>query len=178
MSLDMESNAAPTIETGLPFFDHMLNAMAFHGGFYLEVKATGDLEVDPHHLVEDCGIVLGEVLQRYFQSVGAVKRYGNFKVPMDDALGEVIIDVCNRSFLVYQADYPHDRSGNFDMWLLKEFFQGLANQGRINLHCLVHYGENAHHMSEALFKALGKSIKMAYEPLKKDSGQMSTKGVL
>lgn len=178
MELNMSESSMPEIQTGLPFFDHMLNAMAFHGGFLLKVKATGDLEVDPHHLVEDTGIVLGKLLHDFFSQCGAVQRYGNFKIPMDDALAEVTIDVCNRSYLVYNMEYPQVKSGDFDMFLLKEFFQALANNAQINLHCQMHYGENSHHISEALFKALGKAMKMSYTPLQKDSGQMSTKGVL
>jgi len=178
MALDMDSQKKPEIQTGLPFFDHMLNAMAFHGKFFLKVVATGDIEVDPHHLVEDTGIVLGNLLHDYFEKMGAVARYGDAKIPMDDALGEAVVDVCNRSYLVYNVDFPQPYSGNFDMSLFKEFFHGLVNGAKINLHCSTPYGENGHHMSEALFKALGRAIKTAYKPLKKDSGQMSTKGVL
>jgi len=178
MELNMATSSNPEISTGLPFFDHMLTAMAFHGGFSLKVKAKGDLEVDPHHLVEDTGIVLGKLLHESFVENSPLMRYGNYKIPMDDALAEVTVDICNRAYLVHNIDYPQNKSGDFDMFLLKEFFQALANNAQINLHCQVHYGDNSHHMSEALFKALGKALEMAYTPLQKDSGQMSTKGVL
>ncbi|MDA3849930.1 MAG: imidazoleglycerol-phosphate dehydratase HisB [Spirochaetaceae bacterium] len=178
IEIDLLKEAEVQIATGLPFMDHMLHAMAFHGDFSLKIKAAGDIDVDPHHLVEDLGIVLGSALNDYFKKIGAVSRYAQSIIPMDDALSEIIIDVCNRPFLIYQVYFPQDRSGNFDMWLLKEFFQGLANEAKINLHCRSHYGENAHHIAEAMFKALGKSLKESYKPIKKESGQMSTKGVL
>ena len=178
LTLDLGIKAVPEISTGLPFFDHLLYAMAFHGGFYLSLQATGDIDVDPHHLVEDTGIVLGSALKEMFVQSGGVARYGYSAIPMDDALSEVVIDVCNRSYLVYDLTFPQNRSGDFDMWLLKEFFQGLVNNASINVHCICRYGENSHHMAESLFKALGKALAQSYAPVSKDSSQMSTKGVL
>lgn len=178
LSLDLSGTGSVKCATGLPFFDHMLHAMAFHGKFDLEIEATGDLEVDPHHLVEDVGLVLGQALKESVEKYGGVVRYAHKVIPMDEAISEVTMDVCMRPYLVYKADYPQDRSGNFDMWLVREFFHALAAKGAITLHAVVRYGENSHHMSESLFKALGLAIKEAYTPIGKGTGSMSTKGKL
>jgi imidazoleglycerol-phosphate dehydratase len=179
LKLDLEKKEKPQISTGLPFFDHMLYAMAFHGKFFLEIQATGDIEVDPHHLVEDVGLVLGQALLKSFRDKGAILRYGNSKIPMDDALGEVIIDVCGRPFLVYKVNFPQEMSGNFANFLFKEFFQALVSEAKINLHVISHYGENSHHISESLFKASGIAIEYAFRKTgEKGTGSMSTKGVI
>ena len=175
--LDLDSREAPKVSTGLPFFDHMLNALAFHGGFYLEVQAQGDLEVDPHHLVEDTGIVLGEAFFRTQKDRGALVRYGACTIPMDEALSEAVLDVCGRAYWVYNANLPQTHAGTFDLSLVREFVIALANNARINLHGNCRYGENSHHMVEALFKALGKALAQAYG--RRDDGKVpSTKGVL
>ncbi len=162
---------------GLPFLGHLLQAMAFHGGFSLKVAAKGDIEVDPHHLVEDVGLVLGEAFARAVQEFGPVRRFGHAVIPMDEALSEATIDVCGRPCLVYRADYPQASAGDFPLHLLREFLTGFANAARINLHALCRYGENGHHMAEALFKAVGKAIGAAYEPAE-ESAPLSTKGSL
>ena len=175
--LDLDSHVAPRLFTGLPFFDHMLNALAFHGGFFLEVEAQGDLEVDPHHLVEDTGIVLGDALWRSQKDRGALIRFGACTIPMDEALSEAVIDVCGRAYWVYNAEFPQTHAGTFDLSLVREFVIALANNARINLHANCRYGENGHHMAEALFKALGKALAQAYG--RREDGQVpSTKGVL
>ena len=179
LKLDLEKRERPLIETGLPFFDHMLYAMAFHGKFYLEIKATGDIDVDPHHLVEDTGLVLGQALLKSFRDKGAINRYGNCKIPMDDALSEVVIDVCGRPYLIYNVTFPQQVSGNFANFLFKEFFQALVSEAKINLHLLSHYGENSHHISESLFKASGIAIEYAFRKTgEKGTSSMSTKGVI
>lgn len=178
LTLDLSGSGSVISNTGLPFIDHMFHAMAFHGKFDLEINATGDLEVDPHHLVEDLGIVLGDALRESVLKYGGVKRYANKVIPMDEALSEITIDVCMRPYLVYKVDFPQERSGNFDMYLLREFFHGLAAKGAITLHAICRYGENSHHMAEALFKALGIAIKEAYTPIEGDTESMSTKGKL
>ncbi|MDA3956188.1 imidazoleglycerol-phosphate dehydratase [Oceanispirochaeta sp.] len=178
LELDMHSGPSVSTNTGLPFFDHMLNAMAFHGGFTLNVEARGDIEVDPHHLIEDTGLVLGDALLKTFEQTGALVRYGHAVIPMDDALSEVTIDVCRRPFLVLNADWPQMSAGNFDFFLIKEFLQALANRGGLNIHASCRYGENSHHMSEALFKALGRGLYTAFRPLSGDSREMSTKGLI
>lgn len=178
LTLDLSGTGKVVSETGIPYMDHMFTAMAFHGKFDLNVKATGDLDVDAHHLVEDLGIVLGDALKQSVENFGGVKRYAHTTIPMDEALSEVVIDVCMRPYLVYKADYPQEFSGNFPMHLLREFFHGLTSKGALTLHAICRYGENSHHMSEALFKALGIAIKSAYTPVANGTEGMSTKGKL
>ena len=178
LELDMHKGPEVNISTGLPFFDHMLNAMAFHGGFTLKIEARGDLEVDPHHLIEDTGLVLGDALMKTFEKTGAVKRYGHSIIPMDDALSETVIDVCRRPYLVLQADWPQESAGNFDFFLIQEFLQALANRGGLNIHTHCRYGNNSHHMAEALFKSLGRALFTAYTPVGENSEKMSTKGII
>ncbi|MBN2617961.1 MAG: imidazoleglycerol-phosphate dehydratase HisB [Spirochaetales bacterium] len=178
LRLDLSGNGTVEINTGVPYLDHMLTAMAFHGKFDLKIDATGDLDVDSHHLVEDIGIVLGDALRQTVEKYGGVKRYAQKTIPMDEALSEVVIDVCMRPYLVYNATYPQEYSGNFQMHLLREFFHGLTSKGAFTLHAICRYGENSHHMSEALFKALGISIKEAYTPINSGTDNMSTKGKL
>jgi len=162
---------------GLPFFEHLLNAMAFHGGFSVRIAAKGDIDVDPHHLVEDVGLVLGEAFARAVQEYGHVRRFGHAVIPMDDALSEATIDVCGRPCLVYRADYPQESAGTFALHLLREFLTAFTNAARINLHALCRYGENGHHMAEALFKAVGKAIEAAYKTADEEA-PLSTKGSL
>jgi imidazoleglycerol-phosphate dehydratase len=178
LTLDLDRRDPPRVATSVPFFDHMLTAFAFHGGFYLEVTAQGDLEVDPHHLVEDMGIVLGDAFKKVQEGRGGVARYGWSVIPMDDALSEVAVDVCGRAYWVYQASFPQTHAGTFDLSLVREFVIGLANRAQINLHALCRYGSNGHHMVEALFKALGKALAQAYAPRDGGSAAMSTKGLV
>ena len=174
--LDMSASGEPEIDTELPFFDHILHSMAFHGGFSLKITARGDIDVDPHHLVEDTGLVLGDALLSTIEDTQSIARYGNGIIPMDEALSEVTIDACGRPYLVYRAEYPQDRSGSFDMWLIREFLLALSNRARINIHAHCRYGDNSHHMAESLFKALGISLKQSYSP--RSDRLRSTKGVL
>lgn len=176
--LNLSGTGIVKSDTGIPYLDHMFTAMAFHGKFDLEIKAKGDLEIDPHHLVEDLGLVLGDALKQSVITYGGVKRYAHKVIPMDEALSEVVIDVCMRPYLVYTVNYPQEYSGNFQMHLLREFFHGLSSKGAITLHAICRYGENSHHMSEALFKALGLAIKEAYTPISNGTESMSTKGKL
>ena len=176
--LDMNAGGPQTPDTGLPFFDHMLTAMAFHGGFRLEVKASGDVEVDPHHLVEDTGLVIGSALERARQDAGGIRRYGAASIPMDDALGETVVDVGGRPYLVWNVRWPQDRAGDFDLTLLREFFWGLAVSGKMNLHLAVPYAENGHHAAEALFKSAGRALAEAFVPIPGGEAGMSTKGSL
>ncbi len=171
LTLDPDVTAEPAVRTGLPFFDHLLSSMSFHGRFTLAVEGTGDLDVDPHHLVEDVGLVLGQAFSGVLDK-GPVARFSHAVVPMDEALAEVTIDVCGRPTLVLNASFPQAVAGTFDLSLLREFFNGLASQARISLHVDVRRGENSHHMAEAAFKALGRALAHAYAA----GGQMSTKG--
>lgn len=173
--LGFPSEAEISIDTGIPFLNHMLTAMAFHGCLSLTVKARGDLDVDYHHTVEDVGIVLGQALKDLMAEKGAVSRYGNSVLPMDDALGEAVIDLGGRAYLVYRAEFPQDRSGDFDMALFREFFVALSSNAAATMHLSCRYGENSHHMIEALFKALGRALRQALQPVE---SVRSTKGTL
>ena len=170
--LGLDQRGTVRIDTPVPFFSHMLEAMAFHGGFELQVRARGDVEVDPHHLVEDVGLVLGDCL-REARGESAVVRFGSAVVPMDDALSEVVLDVGGRPYLHYEASYPQPVAGTFDVALVREFLLAMTMRARINVHATVRHGINAHHMVEALFKALGRALAAAYAP---SGGAMSTKG--
>jgi imidazoleglycerol-phosphate dehydratase len=173
LTLDPDEPAAGQVRTGLPFFDHVLASMAFHGRFFLDINASGDLEVDPHHLVEDVGLVLGQALSAVLAKSAQVRRFAHFVIPMDEALAQVTIDVCGRPTLVWRVRLPQERAGSFDLLLLREFFDGLTSQARVSLHVEARRGRNSHHMVEAAFKALGKCIKESYAPA---DGEMSSKG--
>jgi len=177
VSLDMKDNSSIDIKTESPFLSHMLNAFSFHGGFSLKIKASGDMDIDPHHLVEDSGLVIGQAFSQLAEKTGPICRYGHSVIPMDDSLSEVTIDACGRPYLVYNVEYPQNYAGDFDLSLIREFMQAFANSAKINLHCQNHYGLNGHHIAESLFKALGKAAAIAYK--KADSGSpLSTKGQL
>lgn len=160
----VDGGGAPVVEvsTGVPFFNHMLHAMGFHGGIGLQVSASGDLEVDAHHVVEDVGIVLGECLFRAMEQGCPLARFGHAVIPMDDALAEVTVDAGGRGYCRFDASFPQDRAGDFDVWLLREFVTALAGRARINVHAAVRYGDNSHHMAEALCKALGRALGQAF----------------
>lgn len=166
-----------SLATGIPFLDHMLHTLAFHGGMSLSVTASGDTDVDLHHLVEDIGIVLGRALKKHTEQYGPVRRFGHAVIPMDEALSEVTIDVSGRAHLACRGEYPQQYCGNFDTVLIKEFLLGLVRDADITLHADVRYGENSHHMAESLFKALGKCISLAFTPSAGDKIP-STKGVM
>lgn len=176
--LDMQASGPSNPDTSLPFFDHMLNAMAFHGGFRLEVKARGDVDVDPHHLVEDTGLVIGSALETARRESIGIRRYGQSVIPMDDALGECIVDACGRPYLQWNVEWPQEKAGDFDLSLLREFFWGLAVAGKMNLHLTVRYAENGHHAAEALCKACGRALAEAYELSSGGEEKMSTKGLI
>lgn len=172
VQVGLDRGEAVRIDTPIPFFNHMLHAMAFHGGFALDLHARGDVEVDAHHLVEDVGLVLGDGLRQACGSTPVV-RFASALVPMDDALAEVVIDVGGRPYLHYHANYLQPAAGSFDVALVREFLIGLATRARINIHATLRHGANAHHMVEALFKALGRALAAAYA---RSDRAMSTKG--
>ncbi len=174
--LGLDGPRGAELDLGLPFFEHMLNALAFHGGFRLKITARGDIEVDPHHLVEDLGLVLGDALTR-LRSDKVLARFGHAVIPMDEALAEVTVDASGRPCLVYQAAFPQPLAGGFDLALIKEFLVALSVKGGLNLHASCRYGDNSHHMAEALFKALGRALAAAYTP-GSDQSVLSTKGSL
>jgi imidazoleglycerol-phosphate dehydratase len=178
IEMDPDSKGDVSVETGIPFFDHILYSMAFHGGFNLLVKGRGDLAVDQHHLVEDTGIVLGQVFDKIVEAHGGVDRFGQSIIPMDDSLSEVVIDVCGRPYLVFEPEFPQPIVGSFDVSLIREFLQGLSTKAKINIHARIFYGKNSHHMLESLFKALGKALKQAYSQNKSEHEDMSAKGTI
>jgi imidazoleglycerol-phosphate dehydratase len=164
-----------SVSTGVPFLDHMLEGMLFHGGFSGTISAKGDTEIDDHHTVEDVGIVLGQAFRQVVETHGPVSRFGHAMLPMDDALAEAVVDVSGRSYLVFRVEFPQAYAGRFDVALVREFFQGFANNGGLNLHILGHYGLNSHHLAEAVFKATGRALGAAYLAV---AEVRSTKGVL
>lgn len=174
VSLDLDGGSVE-VSTGIGFLDHMLTALAVHGGFGLTVKAQGDRHVDGHHTVEDVGIVLGQALGRALADKGGIARFGSFFVPMDEALAFAAVDVSGRPYLVFQAAFAQERVGEFDTCLTVEFFRALAQNAGITLHLRAEYGDNAHHLIEALFKAAGHALRLAVSPRK---GLLSTKGSL
>ncbi|USG68515.1 imidazoleglycerol-phosphate dehydratase HisB [Brevibacillus ruminantium] len=165
-------------DSGVPFLDHMLDLFTKHGHFDLTVKAKGDIEIDYHHTVEDIGICLGQTLREALGDKKGIKRYGNAFVPMDDALAQVVIDISNRPHLEYRAVYPSPVVGQFPTELVHEFLWKFALEARINLHVILHYGHNTHHMIEAIFKALGRALDEATAIDPRVKGVPSTKGVL
>ena len=165
------------IDTGIGFFDHMLNSFATHGGFGLEISAKGDLEVDGHHTVEDVGIVLGKAFNEALGDKGSIERFGSFYVPMDEALSFASVDVSGRPFLVFDAEFPQAVCGDYDCSLTVEFMRALAYNAQITLHIKSVYGDNSHHITEAVFKAAAHALKAAVA--QNNSGKpLSTKGVL
>ncbi len=164
------------ISTGIGFFDHMLTALAVHGGFGLTVKAEGDLEVDCHHTVEDTGIVLGQAFSKALGEKRGIKRYGSAFIPMDEALGFAAVDISGRPFLVFQGEFPQERVGEFDTCMTEEFFRAFAFNAGVTLHLKCEYGKNSHHMIEALFKAAAHALRDAVS-LSGDT-VLSTKGTL
>jgi len=179
MTLDLDGSGTHRIATGIPFLDHLLSQVARHGRLDLSIEARGDLQVDLHHTVEDVGIVLGDAITQALGEKAGIVRYGAARVPMDDALASAVLDLSGRPFLVFQAPQLRGRIGEFDADLVREFFQGLANHLRANLHLTVEYGQNLHHMAEALFKAAGRALDQATRPDPRLRGGVpSTKGTL
>ncbi|TRY24553.1 imidazoleglycerol-phosphate dehydratase HisB [Brevibacillus sp. LEMMJ03] len=178
LSFAVDGTGESRQDSGVPFLDHMLDLFTRHGHFDLTVKAKGDIEIDYHHTVEDIGICLGQALREALGDKKGIKRYGNAFVPMDDALAQVVIDISNRPHLEYRAEYPSPVVGQFPTELVHEFLWKFALEARINLHVILHYGHNTHHMIEAIFKALGRALDEATTIDPRVKGVPSTKGVL
>ncbi|MBD2847485.1 imidazoleglycerol-phosphate dehydratase HisB [Paenibacillus sp. IB182496] len=178
LSFGVDGSGKVKIETDVPFMNHMLDLMAKHGQFDLEVEARGDVDIDDHHTVEDIGICLGAALREALGDKAGIKRYASFFVPMDEALAQVVIDLSNRPHLEYRAAYPSQQVGSFSTELVHEFLWKLALEARMTLHVIVHYGHNTHHMIEAVFKALGRALDEATSLDPRVQGVPSTKGVL
>lgn len=165
-------------DTGIGFFDHMLEGFAKHGLFDLDIACEGDLHVDSHHTVEDCGIVLGEAIKEAIGSKAGIRRYGNMILPMDDALVLCAIDLCGRPYFSYEADFPTERIGYLDTELIREFFYAVSYSAGMNLHIKVISGINSHHIAEAMFKSFGKALDMATLHDGRIKDVLSTKGTL
>jgi len=178
LSFCVDGSGNAGINTGVGFFNHMLNLFAKHGLFDLEVNAKGDLDVDAHHTVEDVGIALGQAIKEALGDKKSIKRYGTSFVPMDEALAMVALDLSGRPFLVFDAQFENSRAGDMDSELVEEFFRALAFNAGMNLHIKVLYGKNTHHMIEAVFKAFGRALDEAARIDDRIDGVMSTKGVL
>jgi imidazoleglycerol-phosphate dehydratase len=179
LALDLDGSGRAVLDTGLPFFEHMLTQIARHGLIDIELHAKGDLDVDAHHTVEDVGIVLGQAVARAVGDKAGISRYGHAYVPLDEALSRVVVDFSGRPGLVYAVEYTRARIGDFDVDLLREFFQGFVNHAMLTLHLDNLRGDNAHHQAETLFKAFGRALRMAVAPDPRMAGQVpSTKGSL
>ena len=178
VKIGLDGTGASRLATQVPFLDHMLDQVARHGVFDLEIEARGDLHIDAHHTVEDIGITLG---QAFLQAVGdkkGVRRYGHAYVPLDEALSRVVIDLSGRPGLDFHVDFVRARIGEFDVDLVHEFFQGFANHALVTLHVDNLRGSNAHHQAETAFKAFGRALRMAVELDPRTGGVPSTKGSL
>jgi len=179
VQLNLDGGGATEIQTGIAFFDHMLTLFAAHGFFDLTVAATGDLAVDFHHTVEDVGLVLGDVLDQALAERKGIRRFGHAVTPMDDALAAVTVDLSKRPFLVFNVpEVTIGSAGHFDSGLVKEFFRAFTTRGGLNLHANVAYGDNDHHILEAVFKAAGRALSQAVAMDARVTAARSTKGVL
>lgn len=176
LNLDGEGNGC--IDTGIGFFDHMLEGFKKHGFFDLEATCKGDLYVDGHHTVEDMGIVIGQAIKEAIGDKKGMKRYGYFILPMDDALCLCAIDLCGRPYFNFECEFPTEKCGQLDTELVKEFFYAISYGGAMNLHIKMLSGNNSHHMIEAMFKAFGKALDEATSIDSRIKTVMSTKGVL
>lgn len=178
MSFGIDGNGIAQIDTGIGFFDHMLNSFARHGLFNLDLSAKGDLFVDSHHTVEDVGIVLGQAIKEALGDKRGIKRYGYFVLPMDEALVLCSLDISGRPYLVYDVNLTADKAGYMDTELVKEFFYAITYTAGMNLHIKMLEGSNNHHIIEAIFKAFGKALDEATQYDERIKGVLSTKGAL
>lgn len=178
LALCIDGAGESRVSTGVGFFDHMLRAFARHGLFDLEVACQGDLEVDPHHTVEDVGICLGQALHRSLGDKAGLRRFGHSYVPMDEALARAAVDLSGRSCMVLEAGFKEERVGDFPTVLTREFMRAVADHGRLNLHLDLIRGSDAHHGIEALFKAFGRALDQASQRDGRVAGIPSTKGSL
>lgn len=176
LTLNLDGNGHANLNFPIPFLTHMLHLLSAHGNFDLDIEATGDTDVDDHHLAEDIGLCLGKALYEALGDKAGIARYGERHTPMDETLARCVLDLSGRSAFVLHANFPSPRVGSFDTELVREFFKSLANEGRFALHLAVLYGVNTHHMVEALFKATGAALRDAVS--RTGGGLLSTKGVL
>ena len=178
LSLDLDGAGESTIETGIGFFDHMLEGFAKHGFFDLQLRIQGDLQVDGHHTVEDAGIVLGTAIKQALGDKAGIKRYGSSLLPMDDALAMCAVDLCGRPYFVFDCQFPTERVGYLDTELVREFFYAISYTAGMNLHIRLISGINAHHMIEAVFKSFARALDEATSSDPRIQDVLSTKGTL
>ena len=179
VNLNLDGSGKNSLDTGLPFFNHMLEQISRHGLIDLNIMARGDLDVDAHHTVEDTGIALGQALAKAIGEKRGIYRYGHAYVPLDEALSRVVIDLSGRPGMVYTVQFTRAQAGGFDLDLVQEFFQGLVNHAHMTLHIDQLRGKNAHHQVETIFKAFGRALRMAVAPdLRTPEAVPSTKGCL
>ena len=178
VAVNLDGSGQSDLTTGLPFFEHMLDQVARHGRIDLHINAQGDLQVDAHHTVEDVGITLGQAVAEAAGDKRGIFRYGHAYVPLDEALSRVVIDFSGRPGLTYGVNFTRPRVGDFDVDLLREFFQGFANHAQTTLHIDNLKGINAHHQAETIFKAFGRALRMALERDPRTADAPSTKGTL
>ena len=178
LELNLDGTGTSSIQTGVGFFDHMLELFARHGCFDLSVVAVCYLHVDQHHTVEDTGICLGLAFREALGDKAGIRRYGHFTLPMEETLVTTAVDLSGRYYLVFGASFPSPKIGDFDSELVEDFWQAFAANALCNLHVQLHYGRNSHHISEAIFKCLARSLRVATEDDPRMSGVPSTKGVI
>ncbi len=179
LTINLDGSGEFEVDTGIPFFDHMLNLFAKHGLFDLKLIAKGDIEVDYHHTVEDVGIVLGDAIKQALGDKLGIRRYGFFILPMDETLARVALDLSNRPFLKYQVESPTNYIRDFNIVLIREFFQAVVNNLSANIHLKIEYGDEPHHIVEALFKCFAKALDVATSVDPRTEGQLpSTKDKL
>jgi imidazoleglycerol-phosphate dehydratase len=178
LELNLDGSGAGSWQTGVGFLDHMLELFTRHGAIDLKVEAKGDLHVDQHHTVEDVGICLGQAVKQALDDKAGIRRYGHFTLPMEETLCTTAIDLSGRYYLVFNAPFASPRIGDFDTELVEDFFQAFAANALCNLHVLVHYGRNSHHIAEAIFKSAARALRLAVESDPRMTGVPSTKGTL
>jgi len=178
LELELDGTGQAQIRSGVGFLDHMLELFTKHGGLDLSVTARGDLHVDQHHTVEDVGICLGQALRQALGDKTGIRRYGHFTLPMEETLVTTALDLSGRCFLVFQAEFPTPKIGEFDSELVQDFWQAVAANALCNLHILLHHGRNSHHISEAIFKSAARALRMAVDRDPRQTGVPSTKGTL
>lgn len=178
LKLNLDGTGQADIQTGVGFFDHMLELFTKHSAIDLKIRANGDLHVDQHHTVEDTGICLGQAIRQALGDKAGIRRYGHFTLPMEETLVTIAIDFSGRYALAYNAPTPAAKIGDFDSELLEDFWQATAANALCNLHVMLHYGRNSHHIAEAVFKGTARALRMAVEADPRMTGVPSTKGTL
>lgn len=179
VQMNLDGTGKATFDTGLPFLDHMLDQVARHGMIDLEILAKGDLHIDGHHTVEDIGITFGQAFNQAVGDKKGLRRYGHAYIPLDEALSRVVLDISGRPGLVFNVDFVRSNVGEFELELVREFFQGFVNHALVTLHIDNLAGDNAHHQAETVFKAFGRALRMALEADPRMEGVLpSTKGAL